>query len=241
MKRAVIMGATSGIGKDVATLLANQGWQVAVAGRRETLLVQLESEHENIVCHKQIDVNQNDAPQLLEELIASLGGMDLYFHSSGIGWQNTELDEEKELKTVTTNCLGFTRMVDAAFNWYAKRPNDGHKSGHCLHNLNCRNKRVGCRSRLFGNQAFPKQLSGSPCATFKHTPLTYQDIGDSPRICGNRPDSQRRLPHANEVDVCGGKDCLSHKPQQNRCHNRLEIFRSRSTLAAHTTMFVDEA
>ena len=49
---------------------ANQAWQVAVAGRRETLLVQLESEHENIVCHKQIDVNQNDAPQLLEELIA---------------------------------------------------------------------------------------------------------------------------------------------------------------------------
>ena len=108
MKRAVIIGATSGIGKDVATLLANQGWQVAVAGRRETLLVQLESEHENIVCHKQIDVNQNDAPHLLEELIASLGGMDLYFHSSGIGWQNTELDEEKELKTITTNCLGFT-------------------------------------------------------------------------------------------------------------------------------------
>lgn len=144
MKRAVIMGATSGIGKDVATLLTNQGWQVAVAGRRETLLVQLESEHENIVCHKQIDVNQNDAPQLLEELIASLGGMDLYFHSSGIGWQNTELDEEKELKTVTTNCLGFTRMVDAAFNWYAKRPNDGHKSGHC--------RRIACITSIAGTK-----------------------------------------------------------------------------------------
>ena len=130
MKRAIVIGATSGIGKDVATLLAQQGWLVAVAGRRETLLKQLVADNENIVCYKQIDINQAEAPSLLEELIAELGGMNLYFHSSGIGWQNAELDEDKELKTVTTNCLGFTRMVDAAFNWYAKHSADGQNPEH---------------------------------------------------------------------------------------------------------------
>lgn len=45
--------------------------------------------------------------------------MDLYFHSSGIGWQNNSLDIEKEMKTLETNGLGFTRMVDTAFNWFA--------------------------------------------------------------------------------------------------------------------------
>ena len=111
------MGATSGIGKEVATLLAAQGWLVGIAGRRENLLVQIEKENENIICHRRIDVNEEDAPGLLYQLIQSLGGMDMYVHSSGIGWQNTELETSRELATVTTNCLGFTRMTDSAFNW----------------------------------------------------------------------------------------------------------------------------
>ena len=54
-------------------------------------------------------------------MIDELGGMDIYFHSSGIGWQNNLLDEKKEIDTVSTNGLGFVRMVDAAFNWFTAR------------------------------------------------------------------------------------------------------------------------
>ena len=38
VKRAVVMGATSGIGMEVALLLAKKGWRVGIAGRREELL-----------------------------------------------------------------------------------------------------------------------------------------------------------------------------------------------------------
>lgn len=120
-KRAIVIGATSGIGLEVAKTLAAEGWQVGIAGRRLERLMEIADATPNIVAYKQIDVTQEDAPRLLHELIDQLGGMDLYFHSSGIGWQNTSLDVEKELRTVETNGLGFTRMVTAAFHYLAKK------------------------------------------------------------------------------------------------------------------------
>lgn len=119
IKRAVVMGATSGMGMEVALLLAKNGWKVGIAGRREDRLQQVINSTDNIVYSKQIDITKDNAPQRLNELIDELGGMDLYFHSSGIGWQNVALDIEKEMKTVETNGVGFTRMVTAAFNYFA--------------------------------------------------------------------------------------------------------------------------
>lgn len=127
-KKAIVMGATSGIGMEVAKLLAAKGWQVGIAGRRTERLQALTAE--GITCYQQIDVTSADAPTQLQQLIDKLGGMDLYFHSSGIGWQNNLLDIEKELKTVETNGMGFTRMVDTAFNWFAAHTTTTEKSIH---------------------------------------------------------------------------------------------------------------
>lgn len=138
-KKAIVMGATSGIGMEVASLLAQRGWQVGIAGRRierleevkrnTNLLISESSKASKgeIICYQQIDVTSPEAPSLLLKLIEKLGGMDLYFHSSGIGWQNNSLDIEKEMKTVETNGLGFVRMVDTAFNWFAKQSQEQDK------------------------------------------------------------------------------------------------------------------
>ena len=123
-KRAIVMGATSGIGQEVARLLAANGYEVGIAGRREERLVQMAQATPGIVTHRQIDVTKEDAPTELQKLIEELGGMDLYFHSSGIGWENVALDADKELKTVETNGVGFVRMVSAAYNWFAEQKAD---------------------------------------------------------------------------------------------------------------------
>ena len=123
-KRAIVMGATSGIGQEVAKLLAANGYEVGIAGRREERLVQMAQATPGIVAHRQIDVTKEDAPTELHKLIEELGGMDLYFHSSGIGWENVALDPDKELKTVETNAMGFVRMVSAAYNWFAEQRAD---------------------------------------------------------------------------------------------------------------------
>ena len=123
-KRAIVMGATSGIGQEVARLLAANGYEVGIAGRREERLVQMAQATPGIMTHRQIDVTKEDAPTELYKLIEELGGMDLYFHSSGIGWENVALDADKELKTVETNGVGFVRMVSAAYNWFAEQRAD---------------------------------------------------------------------------------------------------------------------
>ena len=118
------MGATSGIGQEVAKLLAANGYEVGIAGRREERLVQMAQATPGIVAHRQIDVTKDDAPTELQKLIEELGGMDLYFHSSGIGWENVAFDADIELKTVETNGVGFVRMVSAAYNWFAEQRAD---------------------------------------------------------------------------------------------------------------------
>ena len=140
-KKAIVMGATSGIGMEVAKLLAAKGWQVGIAGRRTERLQALMTD--GITCYQQIDVTSADAPHLLQQLIDKLGGMDLYFHSSGIGWQNNLLDIEKELKTVVTNGMGFTRMVDTAFNWFA---------AHTTTTENKHTYRIACITSIAGTK-----------------------------------------------------------------------------------------
>ena len=72
-KKAIVMGATSGIGMEVAKLLAAKGWQVGIAGRRIERLQALISQG-GITCYQQIDVTSPDAPAQLLELIERSGG-----------------------------------------------------------------------------------------------------------------------------------------------------------------------
>ena len=115
MKRIVIVGATSGIGLEVARLCIRAGWRVGAAGRRKEALEALRSEAPGQVETETIDITRDDAPERLARLVERLGGMEIYFHASGIGSRNTALRPDIELNTLRTNGEGFVRMVTAAF------------------------------------------------------------------------------------------------------------------------------
>ena len=111
MKRAIIIGATSGIGKEVAQRLLSEGWQIGIAGRRQSALEEFRQIAPEQIKIQSLDVTQEDSAGKLNALIHQLGGMDLFLLSSGIGFQNMELNMEIELNTARTNVEGFTRMV----------------------------------------------------------------------------------------------------------------------------------
>lgn len=117
-RRAIIMGATSGLGKGMALGLLNEGYTIGVAGRRSEELEKIKAQSPEKVFTKVIDVTADNAPALLLQLIHEMEGMDLYFHSSGYGKQNEALDVEIEKQTVLTNSYGFTQMVVTAFNYF---------------------------------------------------------------------------------------------------------------------------
>lgn len=121
MKKAIVIGASSGIGQEVARLLLHDGWQIGVAARREERLLALREEAPEQIEVATLDVNEGDATVKLRELIQRLGGMDLFFYASGIGKQNPTLEANIELQTVETNCLGFTRMLGEAYRYFAER------------------------------------------------------------------------------------------------------------------------
>ncbi|QFQ12641.1 SDR family NAD(P)-dependent oxidoreductase [Pseudoprevotella muciniphila] len=122
-KRAIIIGASSGIGREVARLLLREGYDIGIAARRENQLIAFKEEFSQSgrVEIMPIDVTADNAAERLEALIEKLGGMDLYFHAAGIGKQNRELEPDTELQTVQTNALGFTRMIGAAYRYFAKQ------------------------------------------------------------------------------------------------------------------------
>lgn len=124
-KKAIVVGASSGIGQEVAKLLLADGWHLGVAARREEPLLELKALAPDSVEVMTIDVTKPDAGERLQSLIKRLGGMDLYFHSSGIGKQNRTLEEDIELRTMETNAVGFARMIGTAFRYFAER-GEGH-------------------------------------------------------------------------------------------------------------------
>ena len=120
-KKIIIIGATSGIGREVALLYIAQGWKVGIAGRRTAELETLRSLAPEQVSAQALDVTQADAAEKLHALIKQVGGMDVFLLSSGIGKQNYTLQTETELTTAATNVEGFIRMTNAAYHYFEEQ------------------------------------------------------------------------------------------------------------------------
>ncbi|MDL2227670.1 SDR family NAD(P)-dependent oxidoreductase [Bacteroidales bacterium OttesenSCG-928-K03] len=122
-KRVIIVGATSGIGLAITKLCLERGYIVGAAGRNLKSLNILQEEYPEKLFTEIIDVTQTDAVDKLNLLLNKTNGMDLYIHSAGVSQRRADpnYNVSPELFVVNTNCVGFTRMVDRAFEYFEKR------------------------------------------------------------------------------------------------------------------------
>ena len=128
MKTAIIIGASSGIGRALAVRLAGEGYRLGLVARRVDLLNELNAELTTPALIKGADVSQPDvAIPVIRELIAELGEVDLFVISAGTGFDNASLDWEPEQATIGVNVLGFAAMVNVAVTHLEKR-----RTGHLV-------------------------------------------------------------------------------------------------------------
>jgi len=122
MKNALIIGATSGIGKELAKLLVNDNYKVVITGRRENLLEEIKKSNPDKYLIKVQDVtNLDSCEQLFEEVKSELKTIDLIVYSSGVGTPNYKLEWEKEIPTLNTNILAATKIYGLAYNFFRKQ------------------------------------------------------------------------------------------------------------------------
>lgn len=122
MKKIVIIGATSGIGKSLAELYAKTDARIAILGRREDKLRDIAQTCVDKYISKVCDITDTDNLScILAEVSKQLGGIDLVILSSGIGEENPELDYKLEHPTLMTNVLGWTCAVDWVMNLFQKQ------------------------------------------------------------------------------------------------------------------------
>ncbi len=118
MKKVIIVGASSGIGRALAILFARQNWMVGVTGRRKELLDELYDLYPEQVVPLAFDNTKEDATHKLQLLISKLGGLDLLVLSSGTGNINSALDWSIEEDTLLLNVVAWTRIADYTFNYF---------------------------------------------------------------------------------------------------------------------------
>lgn len=174
LKKAIIIGASSGIGSEIAKLLVKRGYMVGVTGRRRDLLEKMQSEKPERFVIKNFDIQDvANIAENLNELVAELGGLDLLIISAGTGSINKQLDFAVEKDTLQTNVLGFIAVADWAFNLFQTQG-----SGHLVG--------ISSVAGLRGNKEAPaynaskafqiNYLEGLRQKTTKNNQITVTDI-----------------------------------------------------------------
>jgi short-subunit dehydrogenase len=118
MKKVIIIGATSGIGRELVRLFAESGALVGATGRREDLLYTLQLEHPKNILTECFDVTSPENIAHLELLISKMNGVDLLVYNAGYGETSYKLDWEIDKKTINTNVNGFITVVNYIFNYF---------------------------------------------------------------------------------------------------------------------------
>ncbi len=115
MEKAIVIGASSGIGRALAKVLAEHGFAVGLAARRLPLLASLQEEIGSQSTIQQMDISDPErATGQFFELVREMGGVDLVVISAGTGFLNPNLAWELEKQTIQVNVSGFTALADAA-------------------------------------------------------------------------------------------------------------------------------
>jgi short-subunit dehydrogenase len=128
-KSAIIFGATSGIGQELARLMVNDGFDVLITGRRIERLLEIQKENPDRYKVRRHDITDvDDSNKFFKEIPSVFDNVDIIVHNSGIMQPNFNLEWQKDWPTLNTNVIGATKIYQLAYNYF-KEQGYGHLVG----------------------------------------------------------------------------------------------------------------
>jgi short-subunit dehydrogenase len=115
LQKIIIIGATSGIGRELARLYAGAGHLVGATGRRQELLYSLQLEYPNNIVTECFDATAPGLTNHLRSLVQKLDGLDMLIYNAGWGEPQETLDWAVDKATVDINVNGFLEAIH--FGW----------------------------------------------------------------------------------------------------------------------------
>ena len=121
--RALITGASSGIGRDMARYLATLGWDLGVVARRTERLLSLKDELKNVdvMCITADLSNREDCFRVYEETKGV--HIDMLINNAGFGLAGDFVDTDlpTELRMIDTNITALHILTKLYLNDFVKR------------------------------------------------------------------------------------------------------------------------
>jgi len=126
MSKAIVVGSSTGIGRALSKVLAENGYEVGLAGRNVALMEELQQQLPTRSYVMRLDLTRvEEARQALKRLIDEMGDVDLIVINSGVG--SSEPSWEEELEILAVNVVGFAAMARVAMEYFT-----GRGSGHIV-------------------------------------------------------------------------------------------------------------
>jgi short-subunit dehydrogenase len=136
-KRAIVVGASSGIGAALVRALSQNDYHVAALARREAMLAELctnvnqtTGDNSRAIYYRHDVTNFDETPALFQKVIADLGGLDLLIYAAAIQETMTpnEYDFNKDRAMTRVNLLGAMSWLSLAAGRF-ERASAGHLVG----------------------------------------------------------------------------------------------------------------
>ena len=128
-KKAIVIGASSGIGEAIVYELDQRGYQVGITARRTDLLDEIAAKCNNRIFVRNMDAMQHkDARIILQELIAEMDGVDVFIYNAGVGGKkNDHWEYENAMHQI--NAVGFANLASYMFTYFRDNDLNGHIAG----------------------------------------------------------------------------------------------------------------
>ena len=134
MPKAIIVGATSGIGKELALQLLAKGWELGIAGRRTERLEEIKAQAEQFQVILEEQMKLEEAERLKKELLGTVDGDDyLKEQVIELRYQNQMLQEEnrslkdkleKAYEFMKQFVIGGMNLLERFWEWIGEKVRD---------------------------------------------------------------------------------------------------------------------